>query len=131
MLFGWKLKYWKICKLRQGKDRLIYFFRLMDFLWKTIYNIWFKQNKRGELLSMRKKWNILGMCSFVISLAIFVFTYFLYHYLGLDGFGTIYQPTPVKPFVTLLFGIWGVTFLFSSVMSLLVGIVFHSKKTGD
>ena len=78
---------------------------------------------------MKKKFNLLAGCSFVIALAIFVFTYYLYHYGAPDGgFLTIYQETPAKPFVTLLFGIWGVGFLFTSVASFLVGNIFFSKK---
>ena len=74
-----------------------------------------------------KKCFILGIISFIIALAIFAFTFYLYHYFGPDGFGTVYQETPVKPFVTLLFGIWGVCFLFASVMSFVVGLVFFIK----
>ena len=78
---------------------------------------------------MRKKFTVLGICMFIIALAIFVFTYCLYHYLGVDGrFTDVFSATPAKPFVTLLFGIWGVTFLFASVMSFLVGIIFFSNK---
>lgn len=78
---------------------------------------------------MRKKWYSLSICSFIIALAIFVFSYFLYHYMGPDGkFISTYCETPEKPFVTLLFGIWGVTFLFSSVMSFLVANIFYPKK---
>lgn len=79
---------------------------------------------------MRKKWNLLGACSFMISLLIFVFTFCLYHYLGPEGkivFGA-FRDEPVKPFVTFLFGIWGVTFLFASVMSFLIGKIFYSEK---
>lgn len=77
----------------------------------------------------KKKWYTLGSWSFIISVAIFTFTYFMFHYLGPDGsFGHLYQEEPVKPFVTLLFGIWGVTFLFASVMSFLVGKIFFSDE---
>lgn len=55
---------------------------------------------------MRKKCNTLALWSFAIALAIYVFTYFLYHYLSPDGcFTTVFQETAAKPFVTLLFGI--------------------------
>ena len=78
---------------------------------------------------MKKKLYILSICTFFIALAIFVFTYFLYHYMGSDGqWLTVWQPTPGKPFVTLLFGIWGVMFLFSSVMSALSAVVFCSDQ---
>ena len=77
---------------------------------------------------MRKKCNILAACSFLTAVLIHTFTYFLYHYLSPEGgFSTVFQPTPAKPFVTLLFGIWGVTFLFAAVMSLLIGRIFFPK----
>ena len=82
-----------------------------------------------DIWFMRKKCNILGVCSFVIALAIFVFTYYLYHHLSPESsFTAVYQTEPVKPFITLLFGIWGVTFLFASVFCPLVGLVFFRKK---
>ena len=83
----------------------------------------------GEEYTVKKKWNTLAVCSFVIALAIFVFTYFLFHHMSADGgFVDEYYELPEKPFVTLLFGVWGVMFLFSSVMSLVVGKIFFSEK---
>ena len=74
---------------------------------------------------MRKKCNILSVSSFVIALAIFAVTYYLVHYMGAGG---AYQEEPLKPFVTLLFGIWGVMFLFSAVMSFVIGHIFFVKE---
>ena len=77
---------------------------------------------------MRKKCFILSICSFLIARAIFAFTFYLFHYAGVDGgFVREYQETMNKPFVTLLFGIWGVCFLFASVMSFVVGLIFFAK----
>ena len=46
-----------------------------------------------------------------------------------DGsFVAAYQAAPAKPFITLLFGIWGVMFLFSGVISLVIGRIFCPKK---
>ena len=57
---------------------------------------------------MRKKFNILSLCSFALALGIFAFSFYLYHFVTPDGaFTTIWQPEPGKPMVTLLFGIWG------------------------
>ena len=81
---------------------------------------------------MKNKWNILGLCSLIIALAIFVFTYFLYHHLGPDGtFVSVFRETAEKPFITLLFGIWGVMFLFASVMSFLIGAIFFQKNKSN
>lgn len=44
------------------------------------------------------------------------------------GFSSVYRELPEKPMVTLLFGIWGVTFQFAGVMSLLIGNIFFSKE---
>ena len=77
---------------------------------------------------MKKKWNALAVCSLILALAIFAFTYVLYHYMNGDGcFVAAYQATPGKPFVTLLFGVWGVMFLFSAVMSFLIGNIFFKE----
>ena len=78
---------------------------------------------------MRKKWNTLAVCSFIIAVAIFVVTYCLFHHVTADGsFAAAYQETPGKPFITLLFGIWGVMFLFTAVISLVIGRIFYPKK---
>lgn len=78
---------------------------------------------------MRKKCMILAVCCLVLALAIFAFSYCLYHYLGPDGiFTDVFREVAVKPMVTWLFAIWGVTFLFASVMSFLVGIIFFKRK---
>lgn len=78
---------------------------------------------------LKKKCNILALCSLALSLAIFVLTYFLFHYLSPDGgFTSVFQETPAKPFITLFFGVWGVMFLFASVMSVLIGLIFSEKK---
>lgn len=74
---------------------------------------------------MRKKCNILAWCSLALALGIFGFTFYLYHYCLPDGsFTTVYHEIPGKPMITYLFGTWGVTFLFASVMSALIGRIF-------
>ena len=78
---------------------------------------------------MRKKWNILAACSLIIAVAIFAVTYCLFHHMMPDGsFVAAYQTAPAKPFITLLFGVWGVMFLFAAVISLVIGKIFYLKK---
>jgi len=77
---------------------------------------------------MRRKCYILAICSFIIALSIYVFTYFLFHYFGPEGFSSVYRETAAKPFVTLLLGVWGVSFHFAGVMSLLIGRIFFPKE---
>ena len=78
---------------------------------------------------MKKKCYILALCSFLIALAIYAFTYYMYHYMGPDGsFGAAFHGAPAKPFITLLFGIWGVTHQFAAVTSFLIGTFFSNKQ---
>ena len=61
----------------------------------------------------------MAIVSFTIALAIYAFTYYLYHYLGPDGgFGTVFYSEPNKPLVTFYFGIWGVMHQFAAVTAL-------------
>jgi len=77
---------------------------------------------------MRKKLRRLALCSFAVSLAIYIFTYFLYHYLSpLGSFTAVYQTEAAKPMVTFLFGLWGVMFQFAAVMSLMIGRIFFGS----
>lgn len=78
---------------------------------------------------MKKKCQTLAVWSFGLALGIFLFSYILYHYTLPGGaFTLVWQPEPGKPFVTLLFALWGVMFLFAGVMSLLVGRIFFPEK---
>lgn len=82
-----------------------------------------------EIIIMQKKCNILALCSLILALGIFVFSYILFHYTLPDGgFTSVWQPDPGKPLVCLLFSIWGVTFLFASVMSLMIGRIFFRDR---
>ena len=78
---------------------------------------------------MKKKLILLSRWSFVLAFGIFVFSYFLYHYLAPDGtFTSVYQTAATKPVVTLLVAIWGVLFLFTGVLSRLIAHIFFSSK---
>ena len=82
---------------------------------------------------LKKKFLILSAVSFISALLIFIFTYFLFHYWTPEGFSTVFLETPQKPFVTLLFGIWGVFFFFSGFINLFISVIFFSgnnKKAG-
>lgn len=78
---------------------------------------------------MKNKFKKLSLWSFALAFAIFAFSYILYHYSTPAGWFTIvWQHTPGKPFVTMLFAIWGVLFLFSGVLSLLIANIFYSDR---
>ena len=77
---------------------------------------------------MKKKCNTLALWSFVLALAIFLVSYMLYHHLTPEGFSPAFQSIPGKPMLTLLFGGWGVLFLFAGCLSLLIGHIFFKEK---
>ena len=78
---------------------------------------------------MKQKFKKLSAWSFGLALGIFLFSYVLYHYtLPSGAFTSVWQPEPGKLWITLLFSVWGVMFLFSGVMSLLIGQIFYGDE---
>ena len=78
---------------------------------------------------MKKKFNILSICSFIISLVVFVISYIFYHYVTSDfKLSPNYMTAPAKPLVTYLFSILGVMFLFCSIITPVIGAIFFNEK---
>lgn len=74
---------------------------------------------------MKKNLTIFAVCSIILALSIFGFSYMLFHHLTADGvFTSEWCEEPGKPLVTELFAILGVMFLFSGLVSLLARLVF-------
>ena len=82
-------------------------------------------------MSQRKRCFILAACSMAVALAIYAFTFYMYHYLGPDGFSNVYREEAYKPLVTFYFGVWGVSFQSAAVISLLIGWIFFPKEKGN
>ena len=76
---------------------------------------------------MKKKFLAFSASSMTLSVLVFILTYFVFHYLTPDGFSSVWQTEPCKPFVTLLFGILGTLFLFSGVSAFLISLIFYKK----
>lgn len=78
---------------------------------------------------MRKKLGRLSLCCFVLAVAIFVVAYVFYHYFTPEGvFTTVFQSSAGKPFVSILFGMLGVQFLFSGIISLIIRSIFYPNE---
>ena len=78
---------------------------------------------------MKKNFQKLSLWSLVLALAIFVFSYFLYHYVMPDGtITTVFQKDVGKPLLTELFSILGTLFLFSSILSGMIAGIFFPKE---
>lgn len=75
---------------------------------------------------MRKKLGRLSLCCFSLALLIFIIAYVFYHYFTPEGvFTTVFQTFAGKPFVSMLFGVLGVQFLFSGIISLIIRQIFY------
>ena len=80
----------------------------------------------------KQKFYTLGAWSLRLALAIYILTFCLYHYLcPAGGFSNVFQTEAVKPFVTLLFGIWGVCFHLARVMCFLIGKIFYGRNNKE
>ncbi len=77
---------------------------------------------------MKKKFRILSLCSFCVSVLIFIVSYYMYHYLTPNGFTSVWQAEAGKPFITELFAILGVLFLFGSIFSFIISVIFFPKE---
>ena len=76
---------------------------------------------------MNKKLLKLSLICFIIAAFVLAFDYFFFHYVTDTGFTSIKQEEAGKPFVTDLIGQFGVLFLFTSVLSLIIAFVFKDK----
>lgn len=76
----------------------------------------------------QKKLLIFAGITFGICIALGVMTYFFFHYYTDTGFVSVKQDEPGKPFMSYMFGVFTVLFLFTSVISLISAFVFKDKE---
>ena len=74
---------------------------------------------------MRKKFLKISLCMLIIALVVFIFNYFFFHFVTDDGITLTWQPEAGKPFVAGLIGNLGVLFLFSSIETFIIALVFY------
>lgn len=78
---------------------------------------------------MNAKLKKMALCSFVLAVCIYLFSYVLYHHLDpAGGFTAVYQSIPAKPMVTAFFAIWGVMHQFAAVTCLLIARIIYPNK---
>jgi hypothetical protein len=65
----------------------------------------------------------------VISLVLLAIAYYFFHYVTDSGFTLTWHPEAGKPFVTDMIGNFAVLFLWTSVVSLLIAVIFFKKET--
>ena len=76
----------------------------------------------------RKNLLKLSLITLIIGLCVLAIAYFFFHFITDDGITFVWHPEAGKPFVTDLIGQFGVLFLWSSAMSLILALVFFKKE---
>ena len=69
----------------------------------------------------------LALITLIIGLVVLAIAYFFFHFVGDEGIRG-WQPEAGKPFVTDLIGMFGVLFLWSSTMSLILALTVYNDK---
>lgn len=77
---------------------------------------------------MGKKLLRLSGISAIISVVIFAFNFYFFHFVTDEGFTLTYHAEAGKPFVSDLIGQLGVHFLLLSLASLLIALICFPKK---
>ena len=74
---------------------------------------------------MKQKFRKLSHRCYITALVIFLWSFFLYHFVTPDMTISLeFQHEPGKPLVTELFSILGTLFLFSGMISSMIGKIF-------
>lgn len=76
----------------------------------------------------RKNLLKLSLITLIIGLIVLAFAYYFFHFVTDDGFTLTFHEEAGKPFVTDLIGFFGVLFIWSSAMSLIIALVFFKKE---
>ena len=77
---------------------------------------------------MNKKLLKLSLICLIISIVVLIIAYFFFHYVTDSGITLIKQEEAGKPFVTDLIGQFGVLFLFASLFTFIVSLVFKKEN---
>ena len=76
----------------------------------------------------KKKLLKLAWVTAVIGLVVLLLAYFCFHYVTDAGITLEWHAEAGKPFVTILIGVFGVLFMFTSVFSLLLAWIFGKNE---
>ena len=76
----------------------------------------------------RKNLLKIFLITLIIGLGVLAIAYFFFHFVTDEGITLVWHPEAGKPFVTDLIGTFGVLFLWTSVISLIVALVCFKKE---
>lgn len=76
----------------------------------------------------KKKFLKLSLYSLISGIVVFIINYFFYHFVTDEGISLTWQEEPGKPFVANLIGILAILFIFTSIISLFISLIFFEKE---
>ena len=79
----------------------------------------------------KKQLQKLSLICLIIGVVVMLLTFYCFHFVTDDGFTLTYHEEAGKPFVTDMLGIFGVLFLFSSAMCMLIAYVKYGGKKDE
>ena len=78
---------------------------------------------------MKAKFNRLSTWSFVLAVAIFILSFFVFHYVTPElTISPVFQKEAGKPLVCLLLSVLGVLFLFSGIFCRMIAKIFFPEE---
>ncbi len=77
---------------------------------------------------MKKKFLKLSLFTLIIGLLFLLLAFFVFHYVTDEGITLVWHAEANKPFITELFGDFGVLNLATSLVSLLIALIFYKKE---
>ncbi|MBE7077702.1 MAG: hypothetical protein E7377_03235 [Clostridiales bacterium] len=70
----------------------------------------------------------LSLITLIIGVIVLFLAYFCFHFVTDEGITFVWHAEAGKPFVTILIGVFGVLFMWTSAMSLILALVFCNDK---
>ena len=84
---------------------------------------------KDTAMCTRKKFYRFSLLLLLIGLAVLAIAYYFFHFVTDEGLTLTFHEEAGKPFVTILIGIFGVLFVFSSALSALFAAIVLPKDT--
>ena len=77
---------------------------------------------------MKKKFLKLSLLTFITGLVFLLLSFFVFHFVTDSGITLTWHPEAGKPFVTELFGDFGIINIAVSFVSLLIAFIFYKEE---
>ena len=77
---------------------------------------------------MKRKFLKLSLVSLLIGIVVLMAAYFCFHFVTDEGITLVWHAEAGKPVVTFLIGVLGVLFVWASVISAFISVIFFKNE---